>query len=105
MNRSEGRMNPKMVSSIVSLIPERVARALSGTRFGVADARARNGEQVAHLARYLQWLSPLSPISKEDQSALGIASPHAKPAREGEGLEDDDEGPDPSGPDHPSVVG
>ena len=98
-------MNPKMVSQIVSLIPERVARELSGTRFGLADARARNGEQVAHLARYLQWLSPLSPISKEDQSALGIAAPHAKPVREGEGLDDDEDGSDPSGPDHPPVGG
>ena len=99
-------MNPKMVSNIVSAIPERVARAQSGTRFALSEARARSGEQVAQLSRYLQWLSPLNPITKEDQSALGLAAPHAKAAREGseDGLDDDDDS-DPSGPDHATIVG
>ena len=77
-------MNPKMVSSIVSIIPERVARAQSGTPFPSSSANARHGAQVENLSRFLQWLSPLNPITKEEQSALGITAPHGRHALEEE---------------------
>lgn len=46
----------------------------TGTLFTVADADSgAQGAQLAHLARFLQWLSPLYSISKEDQRTLGLA--------------------------------
>jgi hypothetical protein len=45
----------------------------TGTPFMMADAYSgAHGAQLAHLARFLQWLSPLNSISKEDQRTLGL---------------------------------
>jgi hypothetical protein len=95
--KSEGIMNKSFVSSIVSAIPERVARLQSGSVFMLPDAGAgdhggNHGAQVAHLARFLQWLSPLESISKEDQELLGLLAAHGKPALHGV---DEDEGEEP----------
>jgi hypothetical protein len=67
-------MRQSRVLKILSAIPERVARAKSGTRFAARPAGAPGG-QVAHLSRHLQWLSPLASLTREDQGALGLLAP------------------------------
>lgn len=73
--------NPAAVSRIVSLIPERTARSLSGTAFTLDGARAcSDPARLVNVARLLQWLSPLNPLSGDDQRALGL---HANALRLG----------------------
>jgi hypothetical protein len=87
-------MNPAVVSRIVSLIPERTARALSGTAFSLEGARAcSDPARLVNVARLLQWLSPLSPLSGDDQRALGLhaSAPrpgHPEEAADGEELDE-----------------
>ncbi len=64
-------MNASTVHRIISLIPERVARAQSGARFTMTGA-CRNPERIAYLSCHLQWLSPLNPVSRDDQQLLGL---------------------------------
>ena len=81
-------MNAGNVSRIVALIPERVTRIPSGTPFAASMPGAcRYPERLAHLARFLKWLSALDPISKEDQTVLGLLSPTGRPSHP-----EDDEG-------------
>src|SRR3981189_2126476 len=63
-------MNAATVHRIISLIPERVARAQSGALFTMTGA-CRHPERIACLSRYLQWLNPPNPGSREDQQLLG----------------------------------
>jgi hypothetical protein len=87
--RREANMNAGNLSRIVALIPERVTRMPSGTPFGASIPGAcRYPERLAHLARFLKWLSALDPISKEDQTVLGLLSASGRPAHAGE--EDDE---------------
>ena len=79
-------MNQAMVSKIVSLVPERMARLQSGTRFKPSE---NEGAQVASLAPLLHWLTPLNAIGEEEQRALGLHVLHGKAARRDD--EDDDE--------------
>jgi hypothetical protein len=66
-------MDAAAVAGVMSLIPERVARAPSGASFAPAGAHAcRYPERVAHLGQFLHWLSPLNPIGKDDQKTLGL---------------------------------
>jgi hypothetical protein len=67
-------MDRETVMSMLSLIPERTARRQSGTTFEAREGR------TASLARFLSWLSPLNPTSKEDQAAIGytVAQPRAE---------------------------
>jgi len=64
-------MNASTVQRIISLIPERVARAQSGALFTMIGA-CRHPERIAYLSCYLQWLSPLNPVSRDDQKLLGL---------------------------------
>ncbi len=65
--------NPVVVSRIVSSIPERTPRSLTGTAFSLDGARAcSDPARLVSVARLLQWLSPLSPLSGDDQRALGL---------------------------------
>jgi hypothetical protein len=74
--------NPAIVSRIVSSIPERTARSLSGTAFSVDGARAcSDPARLVSMARLLQWLSPLNPLSGDEQRALGL---HASGLRAGQ---------------------
>ena len=96
-------MNAGHVSRIVALIPERVTRIPSGTPFAASMPGAcRYPERLAHLARFLKWLSALDPISKEDQTVLGLLSPTGRPSHPeddegaGEEIERTDDGMGPS---------
>src|SRR3979409_398875 len=70
-HRGEANMNASTVHRIISLIPERVARAQSGALFTMTGA-CRHPERIAYLSRYLQWLNPLNPVSRDDQQLLGL---------------------------------
>lgn len=81
-------MSPSAVPAFVSSIPERMARVQSGTLFMLADSgRGNDDARFTHLAQFLQWLTPLIPITKDDQRVLGLLSPNARPVR----LAQDDE--------------
>lgn len=73
-------MNPAMVSRIVSLIPERTPRSLSGTAFSLDGARScSDPARLVSVARLLQWLSPLNPLSGDEQNALGLNAGAGRP--------------------------
>jgi hypothetical protein len=72
-------MNAASVFRVIALIPDRMARSLSGTRFDGAAS-----ERAGTLSRFLGWLGPLSPISKEDQQLLGVRAGGGKSLAEGE---------------------
>lgn len=60
-------MNGATVSRLISLIPDRMPRSQSGSAFdGASSGRAEL------LSRFLGWLGPLNPISKEEQQLLGV---------------------------------
>lgn len=72
-------LNPT-VSRIVSSIPERTARSLSGTAFDLDGARAcSDPARLAGIVRLLQWLSPLTPLTQDEQRALGLHVAAARP--------------------------
>ena len=86
--------NPAVVSRIVSSIPERMPRSLSGTAFSLDGARAcSDPARLGNVARLLQWLSPLHPLSGEDQRLLGLNAAALRPGAFGEdgAAEDGDE--------------
>lgn len=82
-------MNAAMVSKLLSLVPERVARVPSGTWFRTEGAGSRHPERVVHLTRFLQWLSPLAVLTRDDQQQLGLLSASGKPLHAGD---EEDEG-------------
>jgi hypothetical protein len=77
-------MDGSAVFRLISLIPDRSARAQSGSLF-----EGTGSERIELLTRFLGWLGPLSPISKEEQQLLGIRGGGARPMAEDEGLEPD----------------
>jgi hypothetical protein len=75
-----------MVSRIVSSIPERTARSLTGTVFTLDGARAcTDPARLVSVSRLLQWLSPLSPLTGDEQRALGLHANGARPGHPEEG--------------------
>jgi hypothetical protein len=74
-------MDAAMIARVMSAIPERAAWAHTGTAFEPHDAQ---GAQVKYLAQFLQWLSPLTQLTKDDQRALGLLATHHKPIAEEE---------------------
>ena len=69
-------MDAATVARVMSLIPDRTPRLAVGPHF------QPHTEQTTCLARFLNWLSPLSPITKDDQRALGLRQAHQKPVVE-----------------------
>lgn len=84
-------LNPALFRKIVSVVPDRMPRAQSGTPFACPDSPGATGPQVACLGRLLHWLTPLSALNEEDQRALGVLALHGKPARRDDEDEADDE--------------
>jgi hypothetical protein len=78
-------MNATMVSRLISLIPERSPRAQSGSVFSATEAATcRYPERMAYLSRFLHWLGPLDPMTREDQQILGVRSSGGRPMAAGE---------------------
>lgn len=72
-------MDSNILARILPLIPERSARAPSGSPFLPEAGALRYPERVAHLAKFLHWLSPLAELGKEDQQALGLLNAAGRP--------------------------
>lgn len=84
-------INPALVSRIVSSIPERTARTLTGTVFNLDGARAcSDPARLAGIVQLLRWLSPLTPLSQDEQRALGL---HVAASRAGSLGEDEPDDP------------
>lgn len=82
-------MNATMVSRLMSLIPDRSPRAQSGSVFNASEAATcRYPERMAYLTRFLHWLGPLDPMTREDQQILGVRSSGGRPMAAGEGAEE-----------------
>jgi hypothetical protein len=78
-------MNASMVSRLISLIPDRSPRAQSGSAFSASQAATcRYPERIAYLTRFLHWLGPLDPMTREDQQILGVRSSGGRPMAAGE---------------------
>jgi hypothetical protein len=74
-------MNAALVSRIVSSIPERTPRSQTGTVFNLDGARAcSDPARLAGVVRLLQWLTPLTPLSQDEQRALGVNGGAMRPA-------------------------
>ena len=80
-------MNASMVSRLMSLIPDRSLRAQSGSLFSASEAATcRYPERMAYLSKFLHWLGPLDPMTREDQQILGVRSGGGRPMAAGEEL-------------------
>ncbi len=73
-------MDAAIVFRIISLIPDRMPRTQSGCVFNASGQPQR----IAVLAKFLSWLAPLDPTSKEDQQRLGVRSGGGRPLGLGE---------------------
>jgi hypothetical protein len=87
--KGEAGMNAAMIDRIVSLIPERVARQPSGAAFTLEASACRYPERIAHLARFLNWMSPLNPITRDDQRIFGLLNEQGRPVHAVD-MEDDE---------------
>jgi hypothetical protein len=74
-------MDTASVYRLISLIPDRMPRSLSGSAFNGASS-----QQAELLSRFLSWLGPLNPINKDEQHLLGARTAPPKPLMEGEQL-------------------
>jgi hypothetical protein len=80
-------MDASLVQRLVSLVPERSPRAQSGTLFSATEAAAcRQPERMSYLTKFLHWLGPLDPMTREDQQILGVRSSGGRPMMAGEPL-------------------
>jgi hypothetical protein len=75
------------VQRLVSLVPERAPRAQSGTLFSATEAAAcRQPDRMSYLTKFLHWLGPLDPMTREDQQILGVRSSGGRPMLAGEAM-------------------
>ena len=82
-------MDASLVQRLVSLVPERSPRAQSGTLFSATQAAAcRQPERMSYLTKFLHWLGPLDPMTREDQQILGVRSSGGRPMAAGESAEE-----------------
>jgi hypothetical protein len=87
--KGEAGMNAAMIDRIVSLIPARVTRRPSGAAFTLEASACRYPERIAHLAEFLNWMSPLYPITKYDQRIFGLLNEQGRPVHAVD-MEDDE---------------
>ena len=73
-------MNAATVRRTLSLIPERVVRAQTGSLFDPqAPGACPHPERIVHLAQFLDWLGPLKALTKDDLRVFGLLSQYGKP--------------------------
>jgi hypothetical protein len=68
------------VSRVLALIPERSPRFSSGTRFLPTVAACPHPERLVAVSQFLNWLTPLGTLSRDDQQRLGTGSAGARPS-------------------------
>jgi hypothetical protein len=81
-----------MLSRIVSLVPERLARVPTGTTFALQSATTRHAERLEHLAAQLNWLTPLASQDRESQQRLGLLNAAGRPVMAAEDEPGSEEG-------------
>lgn len=80
-------MDASLVHRLISLIPDRSPRAQSGSVFSPSQAAAcRHPERISYLTKFLHWLGPLDPMTREDQQILGVRSSGGRPMMAGEAM-------------------
>jgi hypothetical protein len=72
-------MDAAMIARVMSVIPERAVWTHTGAAFA---AHENQGAQVLYLAKFLQWTSPLTVLTKDDQRALGLLATHQRPVED-----------------------
>jgi hypothetical protein len=78
-------MSAVAVSRLIALIPDRSPRMQSGSVFSPSEAAAcRYPDRMSYLTRFLHWLGPLGPMTREDQQILGVRSSGGRPMLPGE---------------------
>lgn len=78
-------MDATRVFRLISLIPDRALRAQSGSMFSPSEAAAcRYPDRMSYLGRFLHWMGPLNPMTREDQQILGVRSSGGRPMLAGE---------------------
>lgn len=80
-------MDAATVFRVISLIPDRMPRAQSGAVFSAGG----QSDRVVLLCKFLHWLGPLDPVSKEDQQLLGVRSGGGRPLVAGEEAGEEEE--------------
>lgn len=76
------------VFRLIALIPDRAVRVQSGSVFSPSEAAAcRFPERMSYLSKFLTWLGPLDPMTKEDQQILGVRTSGGRPGMAEEELE------------------
>lgn len=83
----EAALDEHRVSTLLALIPDRVVRQQTGVRFNPEASSTRHPERIAHIARYLSWLTPLASLTLDDQRILGLVNAAGRPVHAGD-LED-----------------
>jgi hypothetical protein len=73
-------MDGSAVSRLMSLVPDRAVRSQSGSLFN-----GTSSERAVLLTKFLGWLGPLSPITREEQQALGVRAGSARPLSDEDG--------------------
>jgi hypothetical protein len=72
-------MDASTIARVVSLIPERIARVQSGSVFTPEQACAsRYPERLALIMQKLDWLTPLTFLTKDEQRDLGLLSANGR---------------------------
>jgi hypothetical protein len=85
-------MDATAVFRLISLIPDRPTRAQSGSVFSQSEAAAsRQPDRMSYLTKFLHWLGPLDPMTKEDQQILGVRTSGGRPMMAGEEVEVEEE--------------
>ena len=80
-------MNSTAVFRLISLIPDRAARLQSGSVYSPSEAAAcKYPDRLSYLGRFLHWLGPLDPMTREDQQILGVRTSGGRPVAGGEEL-------------------
>jgi hypothetical protein len=80
-------MDAATVFRVISLIPDRMPRTQTGCVFNAGG----QPDRVVLLSKFLSWLGPLDPISKEEQQLLGVRSGGGRPFVAGEEAGDETE--------------
>lgn len=81
-------MNAKL-ATLLSLVPERIARAHAGMAFSMPEAAlsCAHPERLAFVAGRLNWMSPLERLTKDEQRSLGLMASSHRPAAEADEVE------------------
>jgi hypothetical protein len=78
-------MDAALVYRLISFVPDRSARAQTGSVYSPSEAAAcRFPDRMSYLGKFLHWLGPLDPMTKEDQQILGVRSSGGRPLMAGE---------------------